>query len=176
MPAPTTAYPKRKRPQGGGPISRRTPPKPPSSWVKAKIEAPLLAAQSGRPAWAGVHALLASDGLTLTRRGAGLVIADAAAGHAVKASAVNRAFSLKELTARLGPFQPGLPAATAPGAATAARRSAAARPHIFTRTYVRQREAGLKARRAARGAAAEARRTVYAAYTADATRRSGDPA
>ena len=144
------------------------------SWVKAKIEAPLLAQIDTGASWAGVHALLGKDGLTLTRRGAGLVIADAKA-HAVKASAVNRAFSLKELTARLGPFQPGLPANTAGtdgyGRAPLGRRPAA---HLYA-DYVRQREAGLKARRAAREATAEARRTVYAAYTADLqeVRRSG---
>ena len=144
------------------------------SWVKAKIEAPLLVQIDAGTSWAGVHALLGKDGLMLTRRGAGLVIADAKA-HAVKASAVNRAFSLKELTAKLGPFQPGLAANAAGtagyGRAPLSRRAAA---HLYA-DYVRQRETGLKARHAAREAAAQSRRTIYAACTAslEEVRRSG---
>ncbi len=134
------------------------------SWVKDKIEARLLAALAGKPQWAGIHELLASEGLALKRRGAGLVIAGAHGGLAVKASAVNRAFSMKELISQLGPFQP---AAAAPSTA----RPAYARTPLqrvntakLYAAYARQREAGVDAKRRASEAIATARSSIYAAY------------
>ena len=75
-----------------------------TSWVKEEVEAPLLALLGGACAWNDVHALLGKEGLELKKRGAGFVIVDAT-GRGVRASAVNRAFSIQALTTKLGAFQ-----------------------------------------------------------------------
>ncbi|MBT3072027.1 relaxase/mobilization nuclease domain-containing protein [Rhodomicrobium sp. Az07] len=134
------------------------------SFVKDKIEAPLLAALGEKACWRDIHAIMACEGLTLKRRGAGLVIADAKSRLAVKASTVNRAFSMKELTSRLGAFQPGLaePATVQDGYGRA--------PLYPLNTaslyvdYVRQRQQGLEARHKSREVSAAARNEAYAAF------------
>ena len=75
-----------------------------ASWVMGKIEAPLLDLLAGACGWDDVHALLGKEGLALKKRGAGFVIVDAA-GRGIRASAVNRAFSMKALTTQLGAFR-----------------------------------------------------------------------
>ena len=135
------------------------------SFVKDKIEAPLQTALGEKADWREVHAILVREGLTLKRRGAGLVMADAKSGLAVKASAVNRAFSMKELTSRLGPFQPGTLGAAA---ADKAYRRAPLHPlntAPLYAGYVRQRQQGLEARRKSREAIAKARNEAYASFS-----------
>ena len=56
--------------------------------------------------WPALHTALASHGLAIRPRGAGLIIADAQGRVAVKASSVDRRLSLKSLTRRWGAFQP----------------------------------------------------------------------
>ncbi|MFT4080295.1 TraI/MobA(P) family conjugative relaxase [Rhodomicrobium sp.] len=134
------------------------------SFVKDKIEASLLAVLGEKAEWRDVHVLMAREGFILKRRGAGLVIADAKSRLAVKASIVNRAFSMKELTSRLGAFQPGLA-----GTATVndAYGRAPLRP-LSTATlyadYVRQRKQGSEARLESREAGALARTEVNSAF------------
>jgi len=156
---------KRKRPKGrAADLEAHAAEAAFLSFVKDKIEAPLLALLGENAEWRDIHAIMACEGLILKRRGAGLVIADAKSGLAVKASAVNRAFSMKELTSRLGPFQPG-----ALGAAAAKDAYGPAPLHpLNTSTlyadYVRQRQQGLEARRKSRAASAAARNGAYAAF------------
>ena len=144
------------------------------SFVKERIEAPLLEALNGKASWSEVHALLADHGLTLKRRGAGLIIADAKTSLAVKASAVNRAFSIKELAARLGPFERARPAARLEPP-TAARRCNGKRRKRFTPPYLFQRQEGLAALRKARQESAAERNVIYANFTVYLTdvKRSG---
>jgi Relaxase/Mobilisation nuclease domain/Large polyvalent protein-associated domain 7 len=143
------------------------------SFVKDKIEAQLLEALNGKTNWSEVHALLAKEGLILKRRGAGLIIADAKTSLAVKASSVNPAFSMKELTGRLGPFEGARPPAscTAYGRAPLPRQKAQA----LYAAYVFQRKEGLEALKKARQASAAARNSIYdgfAEYLKD-VKRSG---
>jgi hypothetical protein len=134
------------------------------SWVKERIEAPLLAALNGKPQWAGIHEILAREGLALKRRGAGLVIAGAHSGLAAKASSINRAFSLHELTSRLGPFQAGTASAPAPGLAYRRTPLQRANTAALYAAYVRQRKEGLEARRRASAGAASARSGIYDSF------------
>ena len=156
---------KRKRPKGrAADLEAHAAEASFLSFVKDKIEAPLLSALSGKAQWRHLHAILASEGLVLKQRGAGLVIADARSGLAVKASAVNRAFSMKELASRLGAFQPGLAGA---GAATDAYGRAPL--HRFNTAtlyaaYIDQRRQGLEARRNSHEAIAAARNETYLAF------------
>ena len=133
------------------------------SFVKDKIEAALLEALNRKADWSGVHALLAQESLTLKRRGAGLIIADAKTSLAVKASAVNRAFSMKELTGRLGPFEGARPpeAQDTYGRAPLPRQKAQA----LYAAYVSQRQEGLDALKKARQASTEARTAIYLSFT-----------
>lgn len=55
--------------------------------------------------WAGLHSSLAAAGLRFERKGSGAIIF--VGDTAVKASSVDRAFSLKKLEKRLGSFVPG---------------------------------------------------------------------
>ena len=74
---------------------------PLQEWIR-KTVAPNLAVTDG---WRAVHSVTAEAGLSLRRRGNGLVfLADS--GEAVKASSVSRDLSLSKLQARFGPFQP----------------------------------------------------------------------
>ncbi|MBI4725087.1 MAG: relaxase/mobilization nuclease domain-containing protein [Rhodomicrobium sp.] len=136
------------------------------SWVKEKIEASLLAVVNEGAQWRDVHEILAREGLTLNRRGAGLVVTDAKSGLAIKASAVNRVFSIKELTSRLGPYQPGIPRAEAAPAQTAYGRAPLQRLNTaqLYAAYISQREEGLNARRKARESYAAARKETYATF------------
>jgi hypothetical protein len=131
-----------------------------SSWVKEKIDAPLAALLAGGCAWDDVHALLGKEGLALKKRGAGLVIADAT-GRGVRASAINRAFSMQALTTRLGAFQAS-PAFEAQAAYPATPLQADTRA-LFSE-YTRQRQQGADARRKARGASARDRQDIYAVF------------
>ncbi|MFY9640107.1 MAG: TraI/MobA(P) family conjugative relaxase [Rhodomicrobium sp.] len=132
------------------------------SFVKDKIEAALPEALNRKADWSGVHALLAQESLTLKRRGAGLIIADAKTSLAVKASAVNRAFSMKELTGRLGPFEGARPpeAQDTYGRAPLPRQKALA----LYAAYVSQRKEGLEALKKARQASTEARAAIYLSF------------
>lgn len=156
---------KRARPKGrAGDLEAHAAEASFVSWVKEKIEAPLLAVVNGKPQWASIHEILAREGLILKRRGAGLVIVDARGGLAAKASAVNHAFSFKELTSRLGPFQAASAGAAAPGPVytrTPLQRVNTARLYA---AYVRQRKEGLEARRRASEAIASARSGIYTAF------------
>ncbi len=106
------------------------------------------------------YALLGKEGLALKKRGAGFVIVDAT-GRSVRASVVNRAFSIKELTTRLGAFQ----------ASRASQAQASYQPRPLqsnTRAlfadYTRQRLQGVEARNRAREANARARQDIFAAF------------
>ncbi|MGC2630084.1 MAG: TraI/MobA(P) family conjugative relaxase, partial [Rhodomicrobium sp.] len=143
------------------------------SFVKDKIEAALLEALNRKADWSGVHALLAQESLTLKRRGAGLIIADAKTSLAVKASAVNRAFSMKELTGRLGPFE----GAHAPEAQDTYGRAPLPRQkaQALYAAYLSQRQEGLAALRKARQESAAERNAIYANFAVYLTdvKRSG---
>ena len=131
-----------------------------SSWVKGKIEAPLIALLAGGCAWDDVHALLGKEGLALKKRGAGLVMVDAT-GRGVRASAVNRAFSMQALTTQLGAFQAS-PASQAQAAYQAKPLQGNTRA-LFAE-YTRQRQQGAEARREAREASARDRQDIFAVF------------
>ena len=131
-----------------------------SSWVKGKIEAPLDALLTGACAWDDVHALLGKEGLALRKRGAGFVLADAT-GRSVRASAVNRAFSIQALTTRLGAFQTS-PASEAQ--ATYRPQPLRGDARALFADYMRQRQQGAEARKQAREASARRRREIVAAF------------
>ncbi len=131
-----------------------------ASWVREKIEAPLVALLAGGCAWDDVHGLLAKEGLALKKRGAGLVIVDAT-GRGVRASAVNRAFSMPALTTQLGAFQAS-PASQAQAAYQAKPLQANTRA-LFAE-YTRQRQQGADARKRAREAIARDRQDIFAVF------------
>jgi hypothetical protein len=132
-----------------------------SSWVKGKIEAPLVALLTDGCAWDDVHALLAKEGLALKKRGAGLVIVDAT-GRSVRASTINRAFSMKALRTQLGAFQAS-PASQAQAAYQA--KPLQANTKALFAAYTRQRQQGADARREAREASARDRQDIFAVFT-----------
>ncbi len=68
---------------------------------------PELMDDLGRAAdWASLHKSMAERGLKISKRGAGLVIADAEGKQAIKASSLDREWSAKSLAGRFGSFQP----------------------------------------------------------------------
>lgn len=73
------------------------------SWTKGRCSETIANAQS----WESLHTELAKQGILLKKRGNGLALATSDDKHAVKASSVNREFSLKRLESRLGEFQSG---------------------------------------------------------------------
>ncbi len=131
-----------------------------SSWVKGKIEAPLVALLASSCAWDDVHALLGKEGLALKKRGAGLVMVDAT-GRGVRASAVNRAFSMQALTTQLGAFQAS-PASQTQAAYQAKPLQGNTRA-LFAE-YTRQRQQGADARKQARDASARDRQDIFAVF------------
>ena len=131
-----------------------------ASWVMGKIEAPLLGLLAGACGWDDVHALLGKEGLALKKRGAGFVIVDAA-GRGIRASAVNRAFSMKALTTQLGAFQAS-PASQAQAAYQAKPLQGNTRA-LFA-DYTRQRQQGVEARKQAREATARAREHIVSSF------------
>lgn len=70
-------------------------------WVKRECAEQIHAAKS----WADLHRVLGENGLSIKRRGNGLVIV-AENGVMVKASSISRDFSRSELEERLGSFMP----------------------------------------------------------------------
>lgn len=56
--------------------------------------------------WQGLHESFAQFSMDLKPHGSGLAVKDRYGKHAVKASAMDRALSLKKLEVRLGPYQP----------------------------------------------------------------------
>ncbi len=71
------------------------------SWAKAHCSGVIENATN----WESLHAGLAQEGVLLKKRGNGLALVTSDEKHAVKASSVNREFSLKKLENRLGEFQ-----------------------------------------------------------------------
>ena len=69
-------------------------------FIRRECAAQVAAADS----WPAVHAVLARHGVVLKARGAGLVFVSRG-GEGVRASSVERGFSLKAMERRLGPFQ-----------------------------------------------------------------------
>ncbi len=134
------------------------------SWVKARIEPALLAAIAQKPGWNGIHSIFAREGLVLKRRGAGLIIADTKNQIAVRASAVNRAFSIKALEDRLGPFQPPSPAPQSGQSSYGRAPLQKSNTATLYADYVRQRTEGLQAKRAVREAAALTRNAIFARF------------
>ena len=94
----------------------RTPPgaqdKEAQSWEQSfhgyvkEHETKLAQALDASKGWGAVHEAFAQYDLRLKPRGAGLVIMDGNKRHAIKASALGRAFSKAALEARFGPFEP----------------------------------------------------------------------
>ncbi len=70
-------------------------------WIKREYHGQIQSAQS----WKALHELMRENGLVLHERGNGLVFTSED-GITVKASSVDRAFSKKNLEARLGRFKP----------------------------------------------------------------------
>lgn len=134
-------------------------------WVSENACSALLDATAGGD-WQALHAAADRFGLTMKPRGAGFVIVDDASGTAIKASAVDRALSAKSLAARLGPFEPRRPMATANK--PAARYQATMLPRqgrspALWEAYQRQRTDTVAARATARRTQAE----QHAAYVAE---------
>ncbi len=74
------------------------------SWLKVHVKDELLACLKTATNWQTIHDTLASYGLTIKPRGAGLVIGDPEKDVYVKASSLSRKLSFKPLTEQLGPF------------------------------------------------------------------------
>ena len=72
-------------------------------WIKRECHGQIQAAQS----WEALHEIMRENGLVLHERGNGLVFTSED-GITVKASSVDRAFSKKNMEARLGRFEPSL--------------------------------------------------------------------
>ena len=103
---------------------------------------------------------LGTEGLALKKRGAGFVMVDAT-GRGVRASAVNRAFSMQALTTQLGAFHAS-PASQAQ-AAYGAKPLQANTKALFAE-YTRQRRQGADARKEAREVSARARHDIFAVF------------
>jgi hypothetical protein len=134
-------------------------------WVRENVRSALLDATASGD-WQALHAAADRFGLTVKQRGAGIVIVDDASGTAIKASDVDRALSAKSLVARLGPFQPRRPTATA--GKPAARYQATMLPRqerspALREAYQRQRADAVATRATARRTQAER----HAAYVAE---------
>jgi hypothetical protein len=56
--------------------------------------------------WQSFHEALKAIGISITPHGNGLAIKDPHGNHAVKASAVDRALSMKKLESRFGEYRP----------------------------------------------------------------------
>ncbi len=95
--------------QGAAEMETRSHRESLATWAKRECAPALSAAAS----WEEWHGLAAKLGLTTRRRANGLVF-EAADGIAVKASSVDRAFSLTALEKRFGAFMPAAAAAEKP--------------------------------------------------------------
>lgn len=74
-----------------------------TGYVQREVAKSLREASS----WKDVHTALAAHGLEIRARGAGLVIGSEAGGVYVRASSVDRDFSIKAMSDRLGAFEGG---------------------------------------------------------------------
>ncbi len=75
------------------------------SWIQDQVGECLKQTVQDGTGWQDLHALLAEYDLVIKPRGAGLVIGTQDGSLHVKASSVDRSFSFKALTDRLGPYQ-----------------------------------------------------------------------
>jgi hypothetical protein len=135
------------------------------TYLKTAIEDDLSRLLVGPASWPDLHTRLARDGFVLKKRGAGLVITDPATGLGVKASSINRAFSLGALSVKLGSFEP----APVPRASNTPYGRAPLRPQKTARLYadyLRQREEGLAARAAIQAEINQARANIHRAHAA----------
>lgn len=82
-------------------------------WLREEIRPQLVGALDQSGGWQALHKLLGEHGLTIKKRGAGLVVAEVNGRRMVKASDVDRRLGLKALETKLGAF-------TTPDAAMAA--------------------------------------------------------
>jgi hypothetical protein len=97
-------------------------------WIREHAAKAAFAAVETGGSWRALHEALASCGLEVKPRGAGLVIVQRDGGVAVKASSVDRRLSLKALTKRLGAYEPRQAEAAAPKAASESSQSEIDRP------------------------------------------------
>lgn len=74
-------------------------------WAKENVAESLLECLQTSSSWQTVHKTLARYGLEIRPRGAGLVIGLPGDKLAVKASSIDRSFSMKSLTGRLGAYE-----------------------------------------------------------------------
>jgi len=66
----------------------------------------ILAAVDTARDWQALHMALARFGMEIKPHGNGLVVKDQYGKHAIKASALDRSFSMKKLESRFGPYSP----------------------------------------------------------------------
>lgn len=134
-----------------------------AGYVAKNVAKELHAANS----WQAVHDALASHGLEIKPRGAGLVIGDAGLPLWVRASQCDRAFSMKAMTDRLGPFQPSEKVATAETKTRAGYKAKPVQTHPSTAKLFAQYQRERQEMAAARKAGFEAIRKDSAAYVAE---------
>lgn len=84
------------------------------SWIKGSVGDELRTQIHAAQTWADVHRALAAYDLEIRPRGAGLIIMTREGSAAIKASDLDRAFSIKQLTARFGEYKAPPRAQTVP--------------------------------------------------------------
>jgi hypothetical protein len=94
------------------------------SWIREEALPNIGAELTKARSWQDVHALFARYDLEIQPRGAGLIIKTRRGPARVKASSIDRAWSAKALTARLGAFVPPDPARKLPRKQRSYRRRA----------------------------------------------------
>lgn len=130
-------------------------------WARETARPALLAALDAG-SWEALHKAAAKHGMAIRQRGAGLVALDVASGTAIKASSIDRALSIKALTARLGTFKPGRDAAAKPATRyTRAPLHTAPASETLYAAFQRSRSNAIEARAKAR----DALRQADSAYT-----------
>ena len=77
-----------------------------TGWLKRDVAPSLYGLLDEGGSWEALHKALGAHGLVIRKRGAGLVIAQAVGGQAVKVSSIDRRLSFKSLDRRWGPLLP----------------------------------------------------------------------
>ena len=121
-----------------------------ASYVVQHVASPMREAKN----WQNVHDALATHGLEIKPRGAGLVIGDGGIPLWVRASQCGRDLAYKALTDRLGPFVPSIVKAGQEGTKEGVRQAYVPRPvqqhpstaQLFAQ-YQRERQATFAARK-----------------------------
>ena len=147
------------------------------SYVK-RHKAILAATLDGAMEWRALHEACAKLGLEFVPRANGLVIKDRHGRHAMKASGLGRAFSLKKLEAKLGPYRrfdswDNVAEQSRYQASPLHRSPNRGNLYAVYRKSIEERIVELKAIKTQETAELDAVHTKYATIRKDSKRRSG---